>query len=620
MLNKFFKKQEIKQFFRYILPVYLCLVILGFIAYITESGVDTSRMFGGLAILGHYLIWIVIIFIVTVALSSILTMKNIKENYNDKSKSDYKAVVVIILKTLLVYMIVIQLINGIISLILNDFITIFVIEIIIELILAPVLIPVAKYFNKDNYVSRKTIRYVYLICAGITIILYLFFRVFAIIFNFSIFNSVDLYIFLVYIIPILIIGLQNNVTKAKKIDKKKEILTIAVLLVVLFGINIGVDLVDKHYDANIDLKKSNYNKDLYCMVPLKTSANRIYYYASNSSVCYEPLRRNDSTGTLYNVDKNLRVTAVARNVKTSQNIYAFPNDKLYYYNAADFSIYEVNKNNKSKKIIGMNSSVMGYYKNDIYYYYYGEGKNGIRTFNLETYTDNIIKLDIEPRRIITSYKNVLIYQDKQVFDHYYRYDSDTRESKLLDFAIENQIYENDKMLYVMQDEYLDESMVIYDMETNEAKKVKITRKSGIEEFQEKYILGVYNNKLYYVNQDDNKFTVEGVDVSTGIAEKVLSGKYFKDMDYTSYSSYLKTKEREMFLLKDGNIYYSEQKDSNKLYKLDLTSLKKEKVSNTKDCYIYDVIDGYVYFTTFNPSSKKNSFRRIKNNKEEIIVE
>lgn len=255
MLNSFFKKPASKQFVRYVLPMYLSLVILGLLAYITESGVDSSGMFGGLAILGHYLIWIVVILIVTVVLSIILTIKNIKKNYNDNSESDYETVTIIILKTLLVYMIVIQLINGIFSLFINSFSINFVVGIIIEIILAPVIIPIAKYFNKDNYVSRQAVKDFYLLLTVITIIFYLFFRVFAIIFNYGILNFIDIYIFFVFVIPTLIIGLKNKAKSAKSIDIKKEIFIVVALLLVLLAIIIGklIDKVEKN-----DIGKSDY--------------------------------------------------------------------------------------------------------------------------------------------------------------------------------------------------------------------------------------------------------------------------------------------------------------------------------------------------------------------------
>ena len=105
---------------------------------------------------------------------------------------------------------------------------------------------------------------------------------------------------------------------------------------------------------------------------------------------------------------------------------------------------------------------------------------------------------------------------------------------------------------------------------------------------------------------------------TGVITDISELNTLLKLDYYE-STNIWYEKRKTIIIRDNYLYYSNRDDSGLIYKINLDTLEKEKVNNIQNSYPYDVIDDYLYYTTYS-SDKTTSFYRIKDGINEIIVE
>ena len=651
ILEKFVK---IKKVLKYIGLIYLSIIILFAIVLASSRFVDTSGMFGGFAVLGHMLIGGAIAMGITAIFSIILSVRFINKNFI-KSKISLSSLR-ILLSSASVYFIYLLLVTiGSILLAIstydNDNLsvlsygTIFILPFVCSLLI----IPIFHILNRKNPVTTKEIY----IITGLLILTEVVRQTIA----GPIVWYIPLYVSLAIIAPAFIAGLMPTKpnTENTKPNFLKEIIILVVTVFAFVGINFFPtnDIFNKIDENKSQPDQNTISENIYCITPYKTK-NSIYYHAYNDKACWDfddysgsqrdayGNKRDDVKMNIYYVDQDsLRVTAQVSGVS---KIYDFDSqtDNLYYQLKHTGPLFELDNKGNSKLIIeSENPRILFYFNNHIYY----QDRVDMSTSDMALKAVNVDTYDIKDLSSVSNMDNLLFTFDKYIFyssDHdrnvISRYDIETNKvdtfsgEKYKDLAFELTYRSNHKfikgnLLYYMQLER-DDFLYIFDMATSDIQKVSITYTDGSYFGKYASILGIIENDLYYAATDYDGFAIHKLNLETKEATTVIKQSELYP------SSQIQGGEREHRLkiieqlansnvMYDGYLYYSNYLHPNnegRLYCMNISDEKHQRITEDPNSVLSFIIDGYIYYTTSDFNTGKNSFYRIKNSNRETIIE
>ena len=336
------------------------------------------------------------------------------------------------------------------------------------------------------------------------------------------------------------------------------------------------------YSKDIDKVKNEKlsDRNIYCLTPYKTKDNSIYFTVSMTSDCsYEySNNKNDLVDyRLYSVDKNLNVNFV-KYMFNYLNDFGGETDYLYYI--SDRNLYKLLNNNESEKLFNnvYISDLAGVYDNK---FYYEENYGDCTTIDISTGELNT-KVNFDCRFMPRSMNEYyFVNEGDTLLKNAYFINKKTNEKIWVDSF--NKDYENKKGILYASD-----------------------------------IIDIYNDELYYTNITNKHIYLRKINMRTGVITDISELNTLLKLDYYE-STNIWYEKRKTIIIRDNYLYYSNRDDSGLIYKINLDTLEKEKVNNIQNSYPYDVIDDYLYYTTYS-SDKTTSFYRIKDGINEIIVE
>ena len=624
------KSSNIKKILGYILPIYISIIVLFGILILVIANIHD-----GFDALGYLLIFGAVIMAATGILSIVLTIIFINKNFT-KQKSIFP--IKVLINSVSAYVMCISfafLISIILTIINNSDNTIsrfFPIIIFISPLFYPLfIIPISCKLNKKYKLSKKAVY----ILLGILSLLYLILN-----FRINLMTFIYIYALIVAIIPAFVSSwaYNKNIDDNKSVKKNyiKEICILTGSIILCIGISfIPVDsLLKKTNEVMAIPNQKTINDYIYGITPYKTKNNDIYYHAYNTADYSSSEEKN-----LYYVNKNdLSITARVNKIYTVYN-FDSKTDNIYYTLNHAGPLYELNSDGKSTNIIkSSNPSVDCYNNNFIYYMDYV--KNKTQKININTYEISDFDSEINNAVLIANDKYIYYQGENEVQSgsrKVNRYDTVTGKTEV--FTGDNfddlywdfrNGYMKDDILYYLSDERNTDKATIghylcmFDLNTTETTKDKVIYHEYKYNNDDIRITGIFDDNLYYVSKDDyGKYKICQINLKTFNAEIIFETR----SDFFGFTQeYQKsTAAKRVFentVIRDNYLYYSNYNSNNngKLYRINLTNQTHEQINNDENSIFFDVIDGYIYYTTNDFYNGKSGFYRVRNMNREVIIE
>jgi len=598
------KSSRIKKILKYILPIYISIVVLYLLIIISSNFADTSGMFGGFKVIGHILIFGILAMIATGILSIVLTIKFINKNF-PQSRSIFPIKVLFnSISAYIIYLSVVNLSSAIMNIfdyVSNDFGFFSVINTFVLTLFYPlVIIPISYKLNKHYKLSRNAAYGIIGVLALLELI-----KSRPIIGTFIGF-IINIHVLLVAIIPAFISSFISNEEVSVDYNKKSYIKEIVILIISIiifviitfFPVNAQLNNLFTKIDESRSIpNQKTINNYIYGITPFKTNNNDIYYYAYDAQDCWEfeergynPAAVDVSSSTrrnLYYVNKD--DLGIISRVSKVHDVYNFNSqtDNIYYNLKLAGPVYELKSDGTIKNIIkSQNPSVHFYHDNYIYYMDYVA--NGTKKINITNY------------EITDADELYGIFGGSYVKDDILYY---------IDF--ERDIYGGIESGY----------LGLFNLNTAEIEKKTIAKDYYL--LENNRIIGVFEGNLYYAAMDISagSYLIYQINLETMRVSLIFEtdSEFFK---YNTHEQKRAAAKRvfENTAIRDNYLYYTNYNDGGKLYRINLTNQVHEKINDDNDSIFFDVIDGYIYYVTNNFNNGKNGFYRIKNTDKEVIIE
>ena len=658
---------------KYLLPIYIPVAILLIIMLLIINNTNDLGVAAISICIGYG------IPILATLVSFILSRKFIKNNFNsDENKLSKKIIfnAITIFTVFIFMMYVAPSIFNFVSLsifgnsnISSELFKVYFIAILFSILI----IPLSRFLNKGNKVSKRDIN-----------ILVPLFLILQVINYFIVESQFDFWMFLYFLshitftfIPAFISSLIDIQSFGKDEKNIKEIIIMIIVIFVYIGCmqipfnklysDKSQEITENKLEENSKPSQEDIDKYTYCLIPYKTKENEVYYGASKTSTCWETGDGKEKNRNLYQIDKNtLKITNLVTNLHSISDFNSSTNNIFYTLSQAD-QIYELNNDGTYTKVLINRNAPYSYSINNNFYYNDFEQDKNLKV-DLNTGISEEINLNDD------EFDGVLFIYGDDIYYEFYNETTDKKDVFLfnmktqakekiqdkdvielmsaiispLDMYIINngvRYYIKDDILYLIKytSQYnvelntKNENLYLYsyNLITKQIEKKDLTFNNDDEEFgdySKLRILGMNNNFIYYITFNSNyneKFNIHKIDLNSLNDEILLiAGSLNVDnYDNNGYYEYNYMKEElDEFnfystSIIDNFLYYSDyEKDDGKLYKLNLLTDIKEKISDDNNTIFFDVIDDYVYYITVNYDTQSNSFYRIKDMSRETIIE
>lgn len=330
----------------------------------------------------------------------------------------------------------------------------------------------------------------------------------------------------------------------------------------------------KNYLTSITNSQKNFS---YCKEVNQITNEYLIYNAISEDVRCNSDKESNSDHIIYKYDFKTKTKKIL--INNAKNVVNYKNDinNLFFTYQSHGPVYRISNGDKISKLISSENPGPLYNDGDFLYYIDFQDDGFIKKININS--GEISKLIAEPQGDF-----YIVHSDS---DHLY-----LNSFSIADKNLKNitklpggqslyKPYFNDNNFYF----FTESSLNIYNLNTK-----KFEYKSQKKDLFEPVIVGVYNNYLYAFSLDMHKiYYLDLNNKDTGFVS-LSDDQIMNGLEYLNNEGSV-----DLF---DNYIYYTNSNDQKNIYRIDLNTKEKQKITNINNCRFVKIVDKYLYYIQF----------------------